>query len=1206
VFNPFSVAVSLETGDAASTSALLSETSGEAIDFAVSEDAAWLTLGASSGTTPATVGLDLDASGLAPGVYSTSVVASAAGRPPVSLNVDLTVEASAGDLVLTPSELDLELAPGESVDQTIDVSTTMDGTVAFTLAEATPWLTLSSVAGSTPASVTATVDATGLVDGAYQGEVVASSPGRPSRTLLIDLSVESPPPAFAFTPGDVALQLASDELGSVSVQLTTTTGEPVAFSLVETTEWLSLSAATGVTPAMIDLGFDSSGLKDGVYQASVEASASGVESMFLSVELTVGDPTLCTPLPCGEILVNLPMSLEFRSDEGGIADWIGVGTGFTAIDAPDGGASYRADLLEVDEAAGELRLTSTAGIHYKSTNNQINTLGVGVDASSGAIVARTTLVEPNAGTGRFEQGGLWFGPDKDNFVKFVVASTRAGNVVHALLEVDGQARGQTSSGSIDFTAMDVRLELEIDPVEEIVACYASLNGAPRELLTSFAPPASFFILDPALVDPAIGTSSFVGVFGTHRYGPEPVVWRFRGFQVDVAGSGGGPELVFSEESVSLNLGPASQASTDLVLDVTSGTGVAYTLEEFEPWLALSPATGTTPATVQVTVDSAGLADGVYESSVTALAPGLPTRSLPVSLTVVSPVGDLAFTPASLSIEVAPGAQVVESVQLGTTGGGATTFTLSGAPGWLSLDTLGGVTPAPVGLTFDASGLQDGVYQATLVADSPDAPQETFAVEMVVATPPGQFQITPQGLDFLLGAAALDAATVTVSTTSTEVVDVNFTEGEDWLTLSATGGQTPFTVDVTVDSSGLANGVYLAQVLVERVGPGGEPGFDDQFLTVQLTVDAPPAELVFSPGAIEFALDEGAMDAALVQLSTTTGEVANYELMEETSWLEIQGPMGTTPMDVGLTVDATGLDTGVYQSVVTATADGFSPVNLAVQLTVGNPNACAPLPCEEILVDLPYVLTFTQDHGGIGDSGGVGTGFTTIEAPDGAASYQPELLVVNQAEAVLELTTTKGLHHRSDNSQINTLGVGIDAPNQVAIVKTTLVEPNGGTGRFEQGGLWFGIDNDNFVKFVVASTRSGTLLHGVMEVNGIPVATKSDVPRDFTGTDVELEFVIDPENERVTGYATVGTEARREIIRFTPPAAFFSFDAAGINPEIGTRSFVGVFGSHRHGPSPLVYRFRGFSIDIGETADSGGGLAFERTEIPAQDPTNLAW
>ncbi len=56
-----------------------------------------------------------------------------------------------------------------------------------------------------------------------------------------------------------------------------------------------------------------------------------------------------------------------------------------------------------------------------------------------------------------------------------------------------------------------------------------------------------------------------------------------------------------------------------------------------------------------------------------------------------------------------------------------------------------------------------------------------------------------------------------------------------------------------------------------------------------------------------------------------------------------------------------------------------------------------------------------------------------------------------------------------NSQVNALGVGFVAPSKFTI-QTTLVQPNAGTGKSEQAGLWFGVDEDNFVKLVVIFRR----------------------------------------------------------------------------------------------------------------------------------------
>ena len=59
-------------------------------------------------------------------------------------------------------------------------------------------------------------------------------------------------------------------------------------------------------------------------------------------------------------------------------------------------------------------------------------------------------------------------------------------------------------------------------------------------------------------------------------------------------------------------------------------------------------------------------------------------------------------------------------------------------------------------------------------------------------------------------------------------------------------------------------------------------------------------------------------------------------------------------------------------------------------------ACEPLPCSEILVDLPYALDFDSDHGKIADRDGVGTGFTYVDPPTNGAGYLPANLFLTPA------------------------------------------------------------------------------------------------------------------------------------------------------------------------------------------------------------------
>ena len=76
--------------------------------------------------------------------------------------------------------------------------------------------------------------------------------------------------------------------------------------------------------------------------------------------------------------------------------------------------------------------------------------------------------------------------------------------------------------------------------------------------------------------------------------------------------------------------------------------------------------------------------------------------------------------------------------------------------------------------------------------------------------------------------------------------------------------------------------------------------------------------------------------------------------------------------------------------------------------------------------------------------------------------------------------------------------------------------------------------------------------------------------------------------------------------FSAPPEFFSFDAAGIDPEIGTRSFAGLFATNRYSSKSLTYWFDSFSIASTGTGTPTGQITFSRVSHPVSYPTNMVW
>lgn len=368
-------------------------------------------------------------------------------------------------------------------------------------------------------------------------------------------------------------------------------------------------------------------------------------------------------------------------------------------------------------------------------------------------------------------------------------------------------------------------------------------------------------------------------------------------------------------------------------------------------------------------------------------------------------------------------------------------------------------------------------------------------------------------------------------------------------------------------------------------------------------------LAFDPPSGSFSLDPGQTSSTQTVLSTNGGASTSFSLSETTSWLSVSPTNGTTPATITVDVDTTGLTQGTHSATVQASS-AAGAATFSVSLTVGDTGGCSPLACSEILVEAPYVLDFASNHGGILDGVGVGTGFTYVPPTTNGTGYIPGKLAVDGSSGMLRVTTTSGLFSRESNSQDNALGVGIDAPSQITRLRAVVVDPPAGTGKFEQAGLWFGNDEDNFIKLVVSSTTSGTVIEALMEKAGAQSGTKKSSALNLTSSRVTLTLLANPSGRKVEALYQIDSGPSQLLASYIAPPEFFSFDAAGIDPRIGTRSFGGILASHRNGPSPLVYTFDEFSMiaeaEVPSPDGGGSGISFSSTSFGVPNPTSMAW
>ncbi|MGB6150466.1 MAG: malectin domain-containing carbohydrate-binding protein [Pricia sp.] len=278
--------------------------------------------------------------------------------------------------------------------------------------------------------------------------------------------------------------------------------------------------------------------EDDAYIIATEEHVSGFDYQDIVViarNLRPFDDTTdiaCSPistLDCDELEVALPFALDFDGTEGGLSN-----TGFTMVDNPsariavDGPVSnpnvpgYEPSKLSLSN--GNLVINANNGIAYRTNgtgaanstdvNSQINTLGVGLDASSyGNFSIATTIVNPYAdGTNDSEQAGIWFGLDEDNFVKLV--ANVSGN-----LELRKEVNGISVNGPEDqltlavagLNTSTVGLRLYVDAASNNLTAFYSLNGGVELEMGSLTLPANYLSGNSAYE-----SLSFAGIFATKR------------------------------------------------------------------------------------------------------------------------------------------------------------------------------------------------------------------------------------------------------------------------------------------------------------------------------------------------------------------------------------------------------------------------------------------------------------------------------------------------------------------------------------------------------------------------------------------------------------------------------------------------------------------------------------------------------------------
>jgi hypothetical protein len=319
VASPGSLTFSGLQGGSNPPTQLISVSSNVKTTFNVTSDSAWLSATPASGTTPNSLSVTAAVGTLTAGTYSgkLTITPTSPAGPAQAVSVTFTISTSPV-LSVSPSSLSFSAVAGGSnpASQSVQITNTGAGTLSFTDSKSQSWLTVSPSSGSAPATLTASVNISGLQAGTYTDSIQVSAAGAQSspQTVSVTLTI-STSPVLSVSPSSLSFSAVAggSNPASQTVQITNAGGGTLSFTASKSQSWLTVSPSSGSAPATLTASVNISGLQAGTYTDSITVTGQGAQNSprTVSVTLTISAHS------SGPVLAVSRLSLSFSAVAGG-------------------------------------------------------------------------------------------------------------------------------------------------------------------------------------------------------------------------------------------------------------------------------------------------------------------------------------------------------------------------------------------------------------------------------------------------------------------------------------------------------------------------------------------------------------------------------------------------------------------------------------------------------------------------------------------------------------------------------------------------------------------------------------------------------------------------------------------------------------------------------------------------------------------------
>jgi uncharacterized protein (TIGR03437 family) len=382
--------------------------------------------------------------------------------------------------------------------------------------------------------------------------------------------------------------------------------------------------------------------------------------------------------------------------------------------------------------------------------------------------------------------------------------------------------------------------------------------------------------------------------------------------------------------------PASQS-----LSVGGDAGLVFSAVATSAagWLSVNPGGGTTPASVNVAVNSANLAPGNYSGSIRVTSAGASNspQTVPVNLTVAAaPSLTVPTAPVNFSFQSGGPVPAAQSVLIASAGGNVTYMAVANSSGWLSVSSGGGTTPSSVSISVNPAGLAANTYTGSIVFSSASASNspQTIPVNLTIrAAPTLMVPAAPLNFAFQIGGTPPPSQSVQVGSSGSILMFMAAASSSGWLSANPSSGSTPSSVSVSVSPSGLAAGSYNGSVTFTASASSNGAGI---VVPVTLTVTTAPA-LVIATTPLVFTFPSGSTTAATqtVAIASSGANVPFTASVGGLTGVSLSAAGGTTPSQITVTANPAGSATGSYNGTITISAAGVSnsPQSIPVTVTI---------------------------------------------------------------------------------------------------------------------------------------------------------------------------------------------------------------------------------------------------------------------------------